>query len=462
MITKVFEYYYTMDMHPARLKPLTKEELGRGMSAEAVEKYLSLVEQLYHAFFFDVNADFVPIPEEERRQKWITRERIYKGIIQLLFKQDAITDDVFCELNNSLLAEFNLTDHPGNPGKYIGDSLDDFRLAFEYSLVENDPNIDLPGCYLDERYGYSVCVKPNTPSGIVKSSDLYVIRFEGTYPDLHSAEASYWEVRQLLKTIRRDMEKNTDEQKLLDDILCKPKGTHHSYMDSLQKTIYGRPKNAAEWYTMKRAFEREADCLWRVEDEISRIFETMSKPNDGVGFGATLFIYKGNVLCHKHKHPLVPATAMIHDEQDREVELDVEYCPICKRYMLNYTSYEQYRERHGLLIGKLKMISGNGAGGEFDMAAESPLKLCGYNVSQTGGLATGTRQFLLAKIIHDGIMSKLDVIHYLEHFINMNGAKIENVLALEKWSDDLDFVHKYDKNIQPKVYIGKIKRYRDV
>lgn len=133
-----------------------------------------------------------------------------------------------------------------------------------------------------------------------------------------------------------------------------------------------------------------------------------------------------------------------------------------KRYMLNYTSYEQYRERHGLLIGKLKMISGNGAGGEFDMAAESPLKLCGYNVSQTGGLATGTRQFLLAKIIHDGIMSKLDVIHYLEHFINMNGAKKENVLALEKWSDDLDFVHKCDKNIQPKVYIGKIKRYRDV
>lgn len=462
MITKVFEYYYTMDIHPARLMPLTKDELGRGMSAEAVEKYLSLVEQLYHAFFFDVNADFVPISKEKHQQKWLVREKVYKNLIQLLFKQDAISDGVYCELHKAMPIEYNFTEHPGIPRKYIGDSLDDFRLAFEYSLVENDEYVDLSDVYLEDRYGYSVCVRPNTPNGLVKSSDFYVIRFEGTYPDLHSAEASYWEVRQLLKTIRRDMKKNTDEQKRLDDILCKPKDTRHSYMDSLQKTIYGRPKNAAEWYSMKRAFEREADCLWRIEDEIRRIFETMSKPNDGVGFGATLFIYKGKVLCHKHSHPLVPATALIRDEMDREVELDVEYCPICKRYMLNYTSYERYRERHGLLIGKLKMISSSSTGGEFEMASESPLKLCGYNVSLAEGLSATTRQFLLAKIIHGGIMSKLDVIHYLEHFINMNGAKKENVLALEKWCDDLDFVHKYDKNIQPKVYIEKIKKYQKV
>ena len=186
--------------------------------------------------------------------------------------------------------------------------------------------------------------------------------------------------------------------------------------------------------------------------QIGSIFETMEKPTDGVGAGATLYIYKGNILCHKNNHPLVPATAIIHDELDRELELDVEYCPVCNRYMLSYTSYEQYRERHGLLIGKLKMISLNSFGGEFDMASESPLKLCGYNVSQAQGLSASTRQFLLAKIIHDDIMKKTEVIHYLEHFINMNGAKKENALALEKWCEDLDFVHSYNKNIQPKVY----------
>lgn len=459
MITKIFEFYYTTDMHPVRMKPLSKEELSKGMPTDAVEKYLSLVEQLYHAYYFDVDAEFVPLSQEEQRQRWLIREKIANDILKILFKLDAISDDVYCSLHETMSIEYNFAEHPGIPRKYIGDSLDDFRLAFEYSLVEADEYTNLSDDYMDARYGYSVCVRPNTPSGLIHSCDLHVIRFEGVYPNMQSVEASYWEVKQLLKKIRRDMEKNTADQQLLDEILFKPKGSHHSYMDSLQQTVYGRPKNTAEWYTMKRALEREASYLWSCEYEISRIFDTLETPTDRVGFGATLFIYKGNILCHKHKHPLVPATAIIHDEQDREVDLDVEYCPVCKRYMLNYTSYEQYRERHGLLIGKLRMLSSNNAGGDFDMASESPLKLCGYNVSQVGGLSTATRQFLLAKIIHDGIMTKTDVVHYLEHFINLNGAKKENVLALEKWCDDLDFVHKYNKNTQPKVYIGNIKKY---
>ena len=456
MISNIFEFYYTMNMHPVRLKPLTREELGRGMTPDIVDKYLSLVEQLYHAFYFDVNAKFVPPSAEEHRQRVLTRVQIHNDLIKLLFKQDAISDDVYCELHESMGFEFGFIERPSVPGTYVSDSLDDFRLSFEYSLVEADQNSDLKDDYMDERYGYSVCVRPNTPSGLVTSKDLCVIRFEGTSPNIRSVQASYWEVRQLLKTIRQDMERNTDEQTRLDDALCNVK---QSYMDSLQKTTYGRPKNTAEWYTIKRALEKEAEYLWGIEDEISRIFDTMERPSDGVGFGATLFIYKGRVLCHQHKHPLVPATALIHDDQDREIELDVEYCPVCKRYMLSYTSYEQYRERYGLLIGKMKMISASNVGGEIEMASEGPLKLCGYNVSQTEGLSVATRQFLLAKIIHDGIMTKIDVIHYLERFINMNGAKKENAIALEKWCEDLDFVHKYNKNTQPKVYIASVKKY---
>lgn len=459
MLSNIFEFYYTMDMHPVRLKPLTREELGRGMSADAVEKYLSLIEQLYNAFYFDLDAEFMPLSQEAHHQKWLVRDRIYNDIIKLLFKQDAISDDVYCELHKAISIEYNFVEHPDIPGKYVGDSLDDFRLAFEYSIVDADKFTYLADSYMEDRYGYSVCVRPGTPNGMVTSKDLCVIRFEGIINDIKSVQASYWEVKQLLKVIRSDMQHNEDELKRLDEMVCKSKKSSHSYIDSLQKTIYGRPKNIAEWYTMKRALDVEADYLWRAEERISGIFGTMEKPTDGVGFGATLFIYKGKVRCHTQKHPLVPATALIHDAEDREIELDVEYCPICKRYMLNYTSYEQYRERHGLLIAKLKMISGNGAGGEFDMASESPLKLCGYNVSQAEGLSSTTRQFLLAKIIHDGIMTKLDVIHYLEHFINMNGAKKENILALEKWCDDLDFVHKYNKSTQPRVYIDKIKKY---
>lgn len=170
-------------------------------------------------------------------------------------------------------------------------------------------------------------------------------------------------------------------------------------------------------------------------------------------------ISKGRILCHQQKHPVAPATPILHDGYDRELQLNVVYCPKCKRYMLNHISFEHYRKINGILIGKLRMITSNCAGGEFDMAMESPLKLCGYSVSQAQGLASSTRQYILAKIIHDDIMTKPEVIHYLEHFIKLNGSKRENALAVEKWRDDLDFVYKYDISIQPKVYISAIKKY---
>lgn len=447
-------------MHPARLKPLSKEELNSGMPAEEVEKYLSLVEQMYNAFFSDVNSERA-LTREEYDKKWLNCVLTYNSLIGFLTMQNAISGKVYYKLLESVSIEYNYIEHPYMHKKFVGDSLDDFRLAFEYSIVECYDNVYLCHDYLDERYGYRVCVRPNTLNNRENNKDLCVIRFEGSYPNIHSVQVSYWEVRQLLKSIRCDMDKNTADQKLLDKIIydSDSNSSSHRYLNFLQKTIYGRPKNIAEWYTMKRALEREAGLLWEVENMICGIFECMEKPTDGVGSGATLYIYKGKIMCHRHNHPLVSATAIIHDEQDREVELDVEYCSICKRYMINHTSYEQYRQRYGLLIGKLKMISSNSAGGEFEMASESPLKLCGYNVSQTEGLSATARKFLLAKIIHDKIMTKLDVIHYLEHFINMLGVKPENALALEKWRDDLDFVHKYNKNIQPKVYIEKMTKY---
>lgn len=460
MITNIFQLCYTTSMHPVRLTPLSKEELTDGMSADDVNNYLSFVEQLYQVLFHDVDTEFIPLTDAEHHEKWFARTQVYTALIEFLLKKNAISVDAFCELKRLMPIEYNFTAHPVIPGKFVGDSIDDFRLAFEYTLLENDENIDLYNEYLDARYGYCISFLSGTSScNHAKQPNLLVFRIEGTLPSRHAIQATYWEVWQLLRTIRKDIESNADEQKRLDEIFIKSQKPNISYLDSLQKTIYGRPQNIAEWYTIKRALEKESNFLWYIEDKIRSIFENMEKPTNGVGFGDTLFIYKGKVLCHKHSHPIIPATALVHDEHDREVELDVEYCPTCQRYMLNFISYENYRRQYTLLIGKMRMISCSGDGGEFDMASESPLKLCGYNVSQSGGLSSATRQFLLSKIIYDGILSKLDVIHYLEHFISMNGAKQENALALEKWREDLDFVHKYNKSIQPKVFIKKIQKY---
>ena len=81
MISKIFEFYYTMDLFPIRLKPLTPNELRRGMSDEAVNQYLSLMEQMYNAFYIDVNTELAPLSAEVYRQKVFVREKIYNTII---------------------------------------------------------------------------------------------------------------------------------------------------------------------------------------------------------------------------------------------------------------------------------------------------------------------------------------------------------------------------------------------
>ena len=459
MLDEIFEYYYTTNMYPERLKPLTKQELCKGMSESAADTYLSLVEQLYNACAIDVNAKFAPKNPEERRQHAMECDRIYTALITHLFKQDAISDNAFVELHKAIPIDFNFCECPDAKGKYIGDSLDDYRLAFEWALLDSDMYFNLTTLYLEDRYGYGYWIRPNTRStSHVTSSDLFLYRKEDKI-QLPYEEISYWEAKHLLKQIQQDMEKNESEQKRLDTMFCKLKEYKYNHIVSLQMTTYKAPETTAEWYTIKRALEAEHEKLWMVEDKVKRIVETMKRPDKTVGTGASLYIYRGRTACHQHNHYLVPATAVLNDEYDQEIELDVEYCPQCKRYMMNYVSFESYRERYGVLIGKLRMISTNGTGGEFDMALESPLKLCGYNVSQTEGLSTTTRQFILSKIIHDGIMSKLDVIHYLEHFITLNGSKKENNAALEKWREDLGFVHQYNMNIQPREYISSIRRY---
>ena len=172
-----------------------------------------------------------------------------------------------------------------------------------------------------------------------------------------------------------------------------------------------------------------------------------------------LYIYKGNIKCHRFGHDIIQATAVLHNKTDNEIEINVEYCTDCKKFILEYTVFEQYRNRYGALVGNFRMTVNGEFDGEYDLAEESPLMLSGYNVSQRDGYTSRERHYILARIIHDGIMEKGDVIRYLSYFIRKNGAKRGNELALSKWEDDLAFVQEYDKSTQPKTIISDIRRY---
>ena len=172
-----------------------------------------------------------------------------------------------------------------------------------------------------------------------------------------------------------------------------------------------------------------------------------------------LYVYKGHICCHKYNHKVIQTTAILHNKTDNEIELNVEYCTECKKFILEYTVFEQYRNRYGVLVGNFRMVVNGEFDGEYDLAEESPLMLSGYNVSQRDGYTSRERHYILARIIHDGIMEKGEVIRYLSYFIRKNGAKRGNELALSKWEEDLAFAQEYDKSTQPKTIISDIRKY---
>ena len=94
--------------------------------------------------------------------------------------------------------------------------------------------------------------------------------------------------------------------------------------------------------------------------------------------------------------------------------------------------------------------------GEMVLAEASPLKLCGYSVNQTDAYSTLQRQYIISSIISRGIMSKGEVIRYLEYFININGRRSGNELALSKWKSDLEFTLKFEASKQEVVRISKV------
>ena len=176
--------------------------------------------------------------------------------------------------------------------------------------------------------------------------------------------------------------------------------------------------------------------------------------------GDVLYIYKARNRCEMKEHKIIATTAVLIGKNNAPIELSVNYCQDCKKFFINYISYEQYRKKYGILIGNIVLRDeGASSFGDVILSEASPLKLCGYSVNQQDGLSSDTRQYIIRQIISRRIMSKPDVVRYLEYFINMNGRRTGNEIAVSKWKEDLQYTLSFNSENQTKHRISKITRY---
>ena len=174
----------------------------------------------------------------------------------------------------------------------------------------------------------------------------------------------------------------------------------------------------------------------------------------------TLFIHKGNIACLMYKHPVEDVKASIITASDDPIFVHASHCTKCNITFIRKEEYLRLRKRYPFLVANFCELSEDGYTpvSSIRLAAESPLMLCGYNVKQ-GGPPKYYRQAILANMIYNGILSKTQIIQYLEHFISFNGHKESLFFATDKWESDLEYVRNLDIDSHPVVSISEIKPY---
>lgn len=92
------------------------------------------------------------------------------------------------------------------------------------------------------------------------------------------------------------------------------------------------------------------------------------------------------------------------------------------------------------------------------LSQESVLMQYGYTVSQEEGLTSARRRKILALMIDNGVLTRSDIISYLDFFINQRKNQHRFEKAIEKWESDREFVSEYKTGNYSKYGVSGIYR----
>lgn len=139
------------------------------------------------------------------------------------------------------------------------------------------------------------------------------------------------------------------------------------------------------------------------------------------------------------------------------------FCPKCNAYFILESTYQALKRRGHIMCkvcdnGEFEKLHAGQRNNRFSMSQESLLMLYGYSVSQTRGLTTRYRQAILAMLIEEKIMTKMEIVSYLDYFIRIRRNQPSMRVAISKWNEDKAFVESYWLSSYRSVRVNQITR----
>lgn len=246
-------------------------------------------------------------------------------------------------------------------------------------------------------------------------------------------------------------------------------GLHFKRNKSLDGYVLSLLASCGKGDNKNKKYKALTEFFARVLYEGGSIYEVKNGLNkmDPVEIGVEDFVVRCNVFrCMNKSHEIKDMIGLIKicDEngQNHLMKVPVGYCSECKVYFILNTTYYQLIKNGDILckiIDEKTYLKSDGLQ-RARLALQSVLMQYGYNVSQNDGLTDEHRQRILAFIIDNNILSKSEIISYLNFFISQK-QKMDNMKwAIMKWNRDREFVEKYKNDEGIKVKIGAIQKQR--
>lgn len=143
---------------------------------------------------------------------------------------------------------------------------------------------------------------------------------------------------------------------------------------------------------------------------------------------------------------LAAAVRVVGDDgKARLVKITAGYCEQCRVYFILESTYIRLRNM-GVVLCRIcdeKSYLKNSWINGMRLAQESILMQFGYTVSQEEDLSATKRRKILAVMIDNKVLSKSEIISYLDFFISQRQYQSKFELAVSKWEMDRDFVEEY-------------------
>jgi len=169
-----------------------------------------------------------------------------------------------------------------------------------------------------------------------------------------------------------------------------------------------------------------------------------------------IIIRSNSFYCHKHHGVTdMAGEVSILDRVGnvRNVLFPIAYCETCGLYFVLEATYQDLKKKGIVRCGITTLAEYEHIGElkEGKLNEVSPLRMWGYTVSKSEGYSDVQRQRILEDIIDYSVMSKDEVLSYLDFFMRLHYTNSD--WAVEKWKEDRDYIANYKLTSSKRVYV---------